>query len=274
MLGKKAPQRSVNLWRISPPGTPTEVWQLRNILRRAAGRKEYFYLLTSLVCIMAAIINAASTSIANHTVVRNMLVQPDVIPGRIANIYSDGLTAAVITNMTSRIAALERAGVPPAELLDFIPDDLSNWVFVSREWDNAWKGGCTDSSYSDVDLTVTNANSSLFQDEVPLLGNYIPQWALANPANQGNFLSGFVGPDQAHFLNIVAYYVFGSAPPGPHYPNATMTNLALVNFFAQMFHTIIKPTASWTPVSRLIYKLSIARLITPIRDHLISPTLI
>jgi hypothetical protein len=179
-----------NLWRASLPRVTAEVWELRALLFRSLSKGYFFYMVASLICIVTALISAASTIIANHTVVTNTAIRPYMLTGRLANKAAEVIQGAN-ANISSRVVALDNAHAPLNELFDFIPDDTSNWVFNPGQWNNTWKGNCTYTRYTDVDLTVTNTtNSTAYQDEVPLLGNYIPSWASIDRTKQGNFLSG------------------------------------------------------------------------------------
>ena len=67
-----------------------------------------------------------------------------------------------------------------------------------------------------IELVVYPTDSSSYQDELPLLGNYLPQpeWATVDPTRQGATSAGFYnGADTngtGHWRDVVVTYVFGS----------------------------------------------------------------
>jgi hypothetical protein len=76
----QALQESFGFWRVLLPAGVGEVWELRKLLLRSITRRYLFYLLTSLVCVAAAIVSAASTAITNHSIILNTVVRPKPFP--------------------------------------------------------------------------------------------------------------------------------------------------------------------------------------------------
>jgi hypothetical protein len=188
-------QGAINLWRISPASTPSEVFELRVLLIRALDRGDWFYVAASLICLGSALIGIASTSIVDHAVVSNVVDRTAVVRGRLVTRAHSTLTAAA-GNVSRRIAAIDHANAPLEELFDFVPDDESGWVFRAEQWNNTWKGKCTYCLHPAVDLVVYPTNSTYFQDEVPLLGNWLPKWATVDPKSQGTaYAEFFIGAD-------------------------------------------------------------------------------
>ncbi|TDL15307.1 hypothetical protein BD410DRAFT_902659 [Rickenella mellea] len=183
-------KKFVSLWDISPATNPAEVFDLRAILARAVYQRNTLFFIASIACVGAAIVSAASTTTANNTFVRNRVIPHRVVDGRLVTHEHASLSGAVV-NVTSRAEALAKAQAPLNQLFDFAPDDSSEWVFVAEQWNNTWTGNCTFSMHPAVDLVVYPTNSSNFQDEVPLLGSYLPQWATIDPTRQGTAYSGF-----------------------------------------------------------------------------------
>ena len=186
----------VSLWSISPATTTKEVFELRSMLARKFLRGEIFYTLTSLACIVVAIISAASTSIANRTIDSNAVPRSVLVSGRLVTSAHNSLSGATV-ELAARVQALDHANAPLEQLFDYVPDDASEWIFVSQEWNNTWQGRCSYHLYPAVDLHVYSSNSSNFQDEIPLLSTVLPQWATVDPTRQGTDYSGFyTDPDK------------------------------------------------------------------------------
>ena len=220
----------VSLWSISPTTTIGEVFELRSTLARSLFGGEIFYTLASLACIVAAIISAASTSIANHTVERNIVNRSALVSGRLVSpIYS---IDDISFEMAARIQALEYAGAPLEQLFDYVPNDTSGWIFVRQEWNNTWQGSCSYHLYPAVDLHVYSTNSSSFQDAFPLLGTVLPQWATVDPTYQAtSYSAAWVDPDKngtGAYQNNINTYFFGSVPEAGNF-NISLANVLLHN---------------------------------------------
>ena len=219
----------VNLWSISPTTTIYDVFQLRSMLARSLLGGEVFYTLVSLACIVVAIINAASTSIANRTVESNIVNRTALVWGRLVSpFYSIG---GITVELAARVQALEHANAPLEQLFDYVPNDTSGWTFVGQEWNNTWQGHCSYHLYPAVDLHVHTTQSDSFQDTIPLLSTVLPQWATTDRFRQGTAYSGYSHPNNngtRSFRDVVITYVFGS--PYPHgFGNFTSMNISLAN---------------------------------------------
>jgi len=226
----------VSLWSISPTTTINEVFELRSMLARSLFGGEIFYTLASLACIVVAIINAASTSIANHTIQSNILNRTGLVSGRLVSQFNtiDGATV----ELAARVQALEHANAPLEQLFDYVPNDTSRWIFVGQEWNNTWQGNCSYHLYPAVDLHIYSTNSSKFQDEIPLLSTVLPQWATVDRTRQGTDYSGFYANldnngtetnDTGAYRDNIITYIFGSVPNDGGLPNTTSINISLAN---------------------------------------------
>lgn len=235
LLTNDVDKRHVNLWHISPATTPSEIFELRFILKHACVRGHFPYVFASLACVIAAIISAASTTISNHSIVSNISTRQNLVHGRLATSEHASISGALI-NVTSRIRALEKANAPLEQVFDFVPDDSSGWVFVGHEWNNTWHGECTYSKYPAVDLVVYPTNSTSYQDEVPLLGNWLPQWASIDPTRQGTAYAGFFNDALTNgtgdWRDLLVIYAFGSAPQSSVNFSLSSVNISFANYLA------------------------------------------
>jgi hypothetical protein len=186
-----------------PPSTASEVYDYRRILFWALSRRQFTFILSSLACIFVAIITAASTAIANQAVVNNVLTRLTAIQGQLPTTSQAQPPLGFATvEMAARIKALDAALFPVEELLDFVPDDTSGWVYRAADWNNSWHGRCTYSVHHGVDLTIFPTNSTHSQDEVPALSAFLPPWVSANSSEQASFHSG-IGTDNYTNHSIV-----------------------------------------------------------------------
>ena len=77
LLSDDAEKKHANLWHISPATTPSEIFELQFILTCSLLHGDFPYVFASLVCIITAIIGAASTTISNHAIVsKSLRVEP------------------------------------------------------------------------------------------------------------------------------------------------------------------------------------------------------
>jgi len=226
----------VSLWSISPTTTISEVFELRSMLARSLFGGEIFYTLASLACIVVAIISAASTGIANRSVESNIVNRTALVSGRLVSNWFSVVGADV--ELAARVRALDHANAPFEQLFDYVPDDMSGWIFVAQEWNNTWQGRCSYHLYPAVDLHVHTTNSSLFQDEIPLLRTVLPEWATVNIIRQGIAYSYFWDDldnngkgrnGTGAYRDNVITYVFGSVPNAGGLRNSTSMNISLAN---------------------------------------------
>jgi len=229
-------RRKVNLWRVSPALTTSEVFELRHVLIRALMHGQYFFVVASVFCVIVASAGAASTVISNYSVVTNPVVRDVVVQGQNVTHFHSSIKGAIL-EVSSRVKALDRANAPLDELFDFAPNDNFHWIYRASQWNNTWKGTCTFMKHDAVELVVYPTNSSQYQVEVPLLGNYIPRWATENATNQGMDYVGFYQQDPdvnatGSWTNTLVTYFFGLAPDNDVTFPAKTANISIVNYLA------------------------------------------
>lgn len=229
------PQSGVSLWRVSPAVTPSEAFELRGILYRALKKGDFAFVFVSTFCIITAVVGAASTLISNHAVEINTVVRDALVQGRLVTNEHTSVSGAS-ARVSARVDALKRANAPLDELFDFVPGDDSAWIYKASQWNNTWKGSCSFAKHEAVELVVYPTNSTAYQDEIPLLGNYIPSWATTDRSKQGVAYAGFyVGAainGTGAWRDLVVTYVFGSAPVNEVGFREQATNISIVNYLA------------------------------------------
>jgi len=230
-----APQGGVSLWRVSPAVTPSEAFEMRGILAKALMKRDFAFFFVSTFCIVTAVVGAASTVISNRVVGTNTVVRDAIVQGRRVTNEHSSLSNALI-EVKARVDALNGANAPLDELFDFVPGDDSKWIYKPSQWNNTWKGNCSFAKHEAVELTVYPTNSTAYQDEVPMLGDYIPSWATVDPSRQGVFHAGFYDGEKENgtgaWSDLVVTYVFGSSPVGQVGLPERNTNLSIVNYLA------------------------------------------
>ena len=179
---------------------------------------------------VVAIISAASTSIANRTVESNIVNRGGLVSGRLVSPWGEAVGTRV--ELAARVQALDHANAPLEQLFDFVSNDTWGWIFVGQEWNSTWQGRCSYNLYPAVNLHLYSTKSSSFQDEIPLLGTVLPQWATVDPTRQGTGYSGFYyDPDNngtGAFRDNINTYFFGSVPEAGNF-NISLANVLLHN---------------------------------------------
>jgi hypothetical protein len=225
----------VNLWRVSPAVTSSEAFELRGIIARALMKGDFTFVFVSIFCIITAVVGAAGTVISNHAVETNTVVRDAVVQGRLVTQEHFAISGALV-QVSARADALTRANAPLTELFDFAPSDDSHWIYEPSQWNNTWKGSCSFAKHEAVELVVYPTKSSEYQDEVPLLGDYIPSWATVDRSKQGVDYCGFYKDALANHTGAwrdqVVTYVFGSAPANELGFSEKNTNISIVNYLA------------------------------------------
>jgi len=229
------PQGGVSLWRVSPAMTPSEAFEMRGILAKALMKRDFAFVFVSTFCIVTAVVGAASTVISNHAVGMNSVVRDAIVQGRLVTNEHSSVSNALI-QVKARADALNGANAPLDELFDFAPGDDSKWIYKPSQWNNTWKGSCSFAKHEAVELTVYPTNSTAYQDEVPMLGDYIPSWATVDLSRQGVSHVGFyIGANDngtGAWRDMVVTYIFGSTPVGHVALPERSMNLSIVNYLA------------------------------------------
>jgi len=227
----------VPLWRVAPAVTSSEAFALRGILARALKKGDFSFVFVSTFCIVASIVGAASTVISNRVVGSNTIVRDAIVQGRLVTRDFNAPSMGAMVRVSARVDALTRANAPLDELFDFVPEDDTEWIYKPSQWNNTWKGDCSFAKHEAAELELYPTRSSAYQEEVPLLRNYIPSWATVNITNQGlSDILFYVDREingTGSYRDVVRTYVFGTAPVGGEVETMERhTNIAIVNFLA------------------------------------------
>lgn len=227
-------RRGINLWRVSPAVTTSEVVELRGVLKQALAERDFAFVFASMFCIVTALIGAGSTLISNRVVTTNQIRRDILVHGRNVTNLHNSINGALL-QISTRVAAFNRANAPFDELFDFVPRDEYHWLYSADQWHNTWKGNCSTMKHEKVELVVYPTNSTHYQDVVPMLGNYIPTWATMDPSKQGVDYAGYYAPfnnGTGAWTDIIATHVFGTAVDNDTGFEAKNSNISIVNYLA------------------------------------------
>ncbi|KAH8806539.1 hypothetical protein DL96DRAFT_1822447 [Flagelloscypha sp. PMI_526] len=231
-----ANQSSVNLWQVTPPAVVSEVFGSHRVLWRAIKHRDVLFVMTACLCIGSALLSAAATAISNRVIRYNTPVRVSTLSGRLVTHEHSSISGALV-NITTRINRLNAAAMPLDQMLDFVPNDEDQWVYVESQWNNTWRGSCQSNVIRGAVLQVFPTTADDFQTQVPGLATYLPNWATVNASKQGAAYDGFYDGAAANgtgsWTDLVAFYLFGDWSPEfePHsYPASIQ--VAMVNFLA------------------------------------------
>ena len=101
----------------------------------------FFYTLASVFCVISAVISAAHTTISNHVIITNSIMQQSTAIGCLVTREHTVLSGAIV-NVSSQVNILNRANAPLNELFDFVPNEDVTWVYEVSQWNNTWCGEC------------------------------------------------------------------------------------------------------------------------------------
>lgn len=154
----------VPLARLYTPGSPGDALDLILLLGKHLFTWRHFPLLSQviIIIILTAAINLDGP-IAEYALRTGTTIKQRSTHGlaaiRGAGPLGNRVSAQVIWNNT--IQSLDRAGYPPNQLLDFLPDIEDSWVYEQNEWDPTWQATCT--SFEEQPLNITaNVNYTIF----------------------------------------------------------------------------------------------------------------
>lgn len=139
--------------------------------------KFHFFLSTRIVtqCIMVACLTATailSGPIARYSSKRGQIVAEKGVNGLLALAYHNSVGNAMVDwNLTQM--SLDRAGFPENQLLDFLPDTSTYWIYNPEEWNSTWSMDCTYTGPTQISLETTGNCDHLYS-EVPGLDKVIP----------------------------------------------------------------------------------------------------
>jgi len=232
---------------VTPAMTPSEAFKLRGILTRALEKGDFAFVFVSTFCVVTSIMGAASMVISNHAIGNNTIVRDAIVQGWLVTSDFNAPSMGAMVWVSTMVAALRRVNAPLDELFDFVPGDDTQWIYKPSQWNNTWKGNCSFAKCEAAELELRPSRSSAYQNEVPLLRNYIPSWATVNITNQGvSDIPFYVDREingTGSYRDVIRMYVFGSARVGELDKMERNMNIAIVNFLAH--HIGINNTAGF-----------------------------
>jgi hypothetical protein len=117
------------------------------------------------------------------------------VSGLLANQLNSGIShEGVLWNTTWY--SLDRAGFPEDQLLDFLPNTSTHWIYVPSQWNSTWALDCEFVENTPIALTSLGdsagcTENSTVNDEIPALESIYPQNALLKDNRSRTYDSTF-----------------------------------------------------------------------------------
>ncbi|KEF60326.1 uncharacterized protein A1O9_01886 [Exophiala aquamarina CBS 119918] len=146
--------KAVHLSSILTLNTPGEVLDAFSVLRhKIPGHGPM--LSQSIVIIIFSITTLTSGPIARYaTRSTSMTTDLDVNGYLATRSHNSNSDEQVTWNLT--LTSLDRAGYPTDELLDYLPETATHWLYRTEEWNNSWSLVCRSIDPTVVNITMTD----------------------------------------------------------------------------------------------------------------------
>lgn len=151
---RMAQMKAVHLSSILTLNTPGEVLDALSILRhKIPGHSTV--LAQSFVIVIFSITTLISGPIARYASrSTSMTIDMDVHGYLAKRDHNSNADEQVMWNLT--LTSLDSAGFPTDELLDYLPDTATKWIYRAEEWNNSWSLACRSIEPTSVDIIMTD----------------------------------------------------------------------------------------------------------------------
>lgn len=181
-------------------------------------------------CIVVACMTATailSGPIARYSSRRGQIVSEKDVNGLLALAYHNSIGNAMVEwNLTQ--VSLERAGFPYNQLLDFLPDTSTYWLYRAEEWNSTWSMDCRYTESTPVSLKTTGDCDHLYA-EVPGLDKIIPDSPDIWYSTDGFYVNGTTWKDVLMFLYEPIYNDYNNVTFLTHNMSITIASVHLHN---------------------------------------------
>lgn len=172
-----AEDQSIKLPSLTTLNTIGESFDVLWLLRSKILSSTYFRILAQ--CIVVACLSATATlsgPIARYSTKRSHLVSQREVNGNLATWLHNSIGYSnVLWNQIQ--SSLDTAGFPHEQLLDFLPDTSTPWIYHKEEWNSTWHMTCQTTPITEIRLFDTG-NCTLpksLHTEIPGLEAVMPR---------------------------------------------------------------------------------------------------
>ena len=180
---------SIPVSEIISVSTLGEVHDMMKMLKRHLLSGRYHRVLLQCgVVIFFTVTAILAGPISRYSTRRGQVPRKDSVGGLMAS-TADSCQWYATAAIDTTIKKLDRASFPTDQLLDFLPDEEQDWVFVPSEWNSTYSTDCVYTELTPINLTTTgnftydNGGQTEIMNELPQL------WDIFGPEYKANWLS-------------------------------------------------------------------------------------
>ncbi|KIW72897.1 hypothetical protein PV04_01058 [Phialophora macrospora] len=199
--------------------TPGEAIDALNLLRSHVLR-HWRILVQCIMVIALSLLTVLSGPIAKYSTQMTLVTIQTEVNGNLALGHNSMADSQVVWNLTQE--SLDYAEFPTDQLLDYLPDTTTPWIYRPEEWNNTWSMACDATESTPVDLTLTENCTSFESKFAPSLPQIFPQ--------------AYFGEE--FFYNFGDYYV-----------NNTYIQDLLVIMYGANYSDFEESTGTWRTIS-------------------------
>lgn len=169
-----AQSKNVRLSSLISLSTPGEVYDVALLLKFKLLSLRYLKLVIQCVVVISmSATTLLSGPIARYSTRGGHVILPVEVQGSLASDTTNSLDYATV-EWDQIQASMNRAGFPENQLLDFLPDTSTPWVYRPEEWNSTWSLHCEPTQSTSFDLFDTGNCSGLYT-ELPALLQVLPE---------------------------------------------------------------------------------------------------
>jgi hypothetical protein len=169
-----ARSKNVRLSSLLSLSTPGEVLDVCLLLKFKLLSSRYMKLFAQCVVVISLSATAVlSGPIARYSTRRGHAIFPTEVHGSLATNEHNNIGYANV-EWDQIEMSLNRAGFPTNQLLDFLPDTSTHWVYRPEEWNSTWSLTCQPTQSTSVSVVDTGNCTYLFA-EMPGLQDVMPE---------------------------------------------------------------------------------------------------
>jgi len=174
-VAKVSRNHSVRLSSLLSLNSVGEAYDVIRLLKRNVLSIQHLKLLSQcLVVVFLSTTTIVAGPIARYSTRRGHVVTEVAVPGLLATRNHNSITYANVQwNLTE--VSLNRAHFPLDQMLDFLPDPSTHWMYRTDEWNNTWSLTCNRTDQTSISLHATGNCTSRLMDEIPSLQEVMPR---------------------------------------------------------------------------------------------------
>lgn len=157
---------------------------------------------------LVAMLSAAcivSAPIARYSTRPSTQIELRAVPGMLTTNSHRSIDAALV-DWNSTIERFNAAGLPPDQLMDFLPDNTVDWKYSESEWNNSWSASCRWTERTPIEIFIMGNSStadssmlqwfqglrSIFPEDLLDMEKFVRRWSVVGPYRDDVFLNRLI----------------------------------------------------------------------------------